>query len=177
MRKTLLPLLLFVALMLGSTSQAQAQFQIAPRVGLEVNNVEALQVGVEARFATESLPVLINPSFDYYFLDCGVDGIGGADISCSFFSLKANGLFEFGGGETRSFTPYAGGGLAIGLARAEVSAFGFSESTSDTEIGLNLVGGARFETGNLQPFAQLEVGLGGADIFSIVGGLLFNFGN
>lgn len=176
MRKTLLHLFLLAALMLGSSSAVQAQFQIAPRVGFELNDVEALQVGAEARFGTASLPILINPSADYYFLDCD-GGISGADVSCSLFSIKGNAIYEFGGGGTTAFTPYAGAGIALAIARAEVSVPGFSASESDTEVGLNLLGGARFEAGGFQPFVQAEVGLGGADIFSIVGGLLFTFGN
>jgi hypothetical protein len=44
-------------------------------------------------------------------------------------------------------------------------------SSSDT--GINLVGGADFEVGTLQPFVQAQFTLGDLDRFGITGGLLF----
>jgi hypothetical protein len=51
-----------------------------------------------------------------------------------------------------------------------------SFSASTTDVGLNLIGGAKFETGSLQPFAQAKINVGGDfTLFNIMGGLLFSF--
>jgi hypothetical protein len=57
-------------------------------------------------------------------------------------------------------------------ADTEVSGLG----SETTEVGVNIVGGARFPLGSLEPFAQLNATLGGdLERFGITGGLLFSF--
>jgi len=153
-------------------ARAQVSVDLGPRIGLPLGDLSdadaSLFIGADARITTPSLPVVLNPSFDFYFIDAPE----GADVSA--FAVDLNALYEFGV-ENVAFTPYAGGGLAITRFDSEVdTAFG-SFGSSTTEVGLNLIGGARFLLDPVQPFAQLNINIGG-DIqrLGITGGVLFN---
>jgi hypothetical protein len=154
----------------------QATIKIGPRIGLPVGDLSdagTLFFGAEGRVDLGDLPVAANASFDYYLTD--ID-------NTSYFAVDLNALYEFGI-ENQSFVPYAGGGLGITRVSFETEGVDVpgegtigGASSSDTEIGLNLVGGARFPVGSVEPFAQLNATLGGdGQRVGITGGLLFGF--
>jgi hypothetical protein len=166
---------LALGVMVPTTAQGQASFKIGPRLGIPVGDISdgaSVFIGADARVKTAALPVVPSGSFDYYFTD--TDGY-------SVFAVDLNALYEFGI-DNAVFVPYAGGGLAI--TRSSFDSPGVSVggqtfgggSTSSTEVGLNIVGGARFPLGGLEPFAQLNATLGGdVQRLGITGGLLFGF--
>lgn len=162
-------LLLFLAMSAApNAAQAQAQIEIGPRVGYEVDELEALSIGGDIRASTVALPFQINGTFDYYFLD--EDDFGGVDVN--MFQLTLNGLFELGI-NNQVFTPYFGPGISLTRVSADAGPF----EDSDSELGLNLVGGAEFGLGNLRPFVQAQFTVGGdIEPVSVVGGLLFSIG-
>ena len=80
-----------------------------------------------------------------------------------FSQLSFNALYEFGMANV-AFSPYVGGGIGI------------SNTSNNTDVGLNLIGGATFGFGNLKPFAQAQITFGDIDLFTIGGGLLFSIG-
>jgi hypothetical protein len=145
---------------LPQNANAQA-FEIGPRIGYEVDDWDALSLGVDARLGVGALPIRINPYFDYYF----VDDIGNLDHS--LVQLGINALYEFGVAN-QAFTPYAGAGLAV--SRRSVG------DATNTEPGLNLLFGSRFGFGSIRPFVQGNVTIGDYDFFSVQGGLLFPIG-
>lgn len=158
--------LLFASVFLLTPQQANAQVEVevGPRVGIDLADASDIGgdffIGAEGRINSAAMPVTINPAIDYYFVD--VDGY-------SLLNVDINALYEFGV-DNQAFTPYAGGGL--GVIRSSFDAGGIS--ASDTEIGLNLLGGATFETGNLQPFVQAKINVGSNfTLFGLMGGLLF----
>lgn len=161
-RLTLLSTIL-LALFLSVPVQGQAQttFQLGPRIGIDFGDVEEVFIGADARITTESLPVVINPTFDFYFTPENV----------TFWGLSANGLYAFGV-NNEAFTPYAGAGF--GLYRRSVGSF------SATDIGLNFLFGAQFITeSTFVPFVEAQyspVFSEGATttLFGIKGGILFN---
>lgn len=126
--------------------------------------------GAEAMFGSETdfgiggrvqlplgttLPLEFQGSFDLFFPDGPVD----------YWEINANIWYLI---ETRGSTvavPYVGGGLNIGHS----STTGFS----DTEAGINLGGGARFEFENTTPFVEARFVIGGVGQFVIGGGFLF----
>lgn len=170
--------LLFALLLLIAPQQADAQtsFEVGPRIGIDFGDLEEFFIGADGRIYSDALPVVINPSFDYYFISSGVDGV---DVSA--FAVDVNALYEFGV-DNQAFTPYAGGGLGIVRFSSSTESvetpfgdFG-GVSASTTDVGLSLVGGAKFEAGNLQPFAQAKINVGGDfTLFNLMGGLLFSF--
>ena len=159
----LLGAILFIAILAGTTHSAQAQFAVGPRLGYDLE-AEALHIGAEARFALEALdlPVKIKPSIDYFFVD-----------NFTLVTIDANGIYEIAlDGETLS--PYVGAGLGISYWSFDSEFEGFGIDGSDTNVGLNLLGGAVFGAGPLRPFAEARFNTD--DLFTLTGGLLFQMG-
>lgn len=178
MRKlsVLTALLALFLLAVPQQADAQTSIEVGPRLGIDLGDLEEFFIGADGRITSDALPVIINPAFDYYFVSSGVDGV---DVSA--FTIDINALYEFGI-DNQTFTPYAGGGLGIVRFSSSTEAVdtpfgGFGGvSASTTDVGLNLVGGAKFEAGNLQPFAQAKINVGGDfTLFNLMGGLLFSF--
>ena len=160
-------LILLVGLAGPPTAPAQTSVKIGPRVGVPVGNVSniggTLFFGADARVGLAALPdpVVLSPSFDFYL----VEGSGS-----SAFAVDLNGFYQFP--LEGSFVPYAGGGIAVTRISFDVGGAQFDASA--TEVGLNLVGGARFPLGSVEPFAQLNLAAGASRI-GLAGGVLFSF--
>jgi len=158
---TIVVALLFFAL---PTQDAQAQVKLGPRVVLSVGDISDaggdFGIGADVRFLAGDLPVTFNGAFDYYFVDNEFND------DLSIFTIDFNALYMFGI-DNEAFTPYAGGGL--GITRSSASGF------SNSEVNLNIIGGAEFPLDSFTPFVQAQFGVGGdVDRFNIAGGLLFN---
>ncbi len=151
--------LLTVALVFGICGvvglyEAQAQIEIGPRIGFDLSgDVEEFFIGVDGRLKLLVFPVILNGTFDLYLVEENRD----------FSQLSFNVLYEFGMANV-AFSPYVGGGIGI------------SNTSNNTDVGLNLIGGATFGFGNLKPFAQAQITFGDVDLFTIGGGLLFSIG-
>ena len=146
-------------------AQAQTRIEIGPRLGFDIaGDVEEFFIGFDSRFTIPDFPVILNGNFDYYFVD-----------NFDFWQLSANILYEFGV-DNQSFAPYAGAGLSITRASADIGGGLFGVDASSTDLGLNVVGGAIFGQSKLKPFAQAQLTFGDVDLFTIAGGLLFNVG-
>ena len=157
--KRYIPYFVVALLFAGTAMDAQAQFQLGVRGGYDLE-VEDPLLGVEARFGLNnpSFPLIIAPAFDYYFID--------AD-DASFYHLDLNVLYPFGI-NNQSFTPYAGAGLGIGFWDPG------ENFDSQSDLGLNIVGGAVFGFGQIRPFAQARLKVGGdIDLVTLQGGVLF----
>lgn len=151
-----------------SEAQAQTDIKIGPRLGIPLGDVSDgggnLFFGVDARIDSDAVPVVLSPSFDYYLTD--VDNL-------SYIAVDLNGLYAFDI-DSEGVSPYAGGGLAITRSSVDVPDALGGGSSSSTDIGLNLVGGARFMLDPVEPFVQLNAGIGG-DVtrLGLTGGILF----
>ena len=149
---------------------APAQAQVA--FGVHANYAEDFDLGVGAR-AQSSLGNFMDAdsplaaltgvvSFDYYFPDCG-----GAD--CSYLELNGNVQYPLDMGE--NFAPYVGGGLNVARMSFDFGEFAGGDS-SNTEIGLNALGGASFDLGGFDVFAEAKIELGGGEQFVLTFGTL-----
>lgn len=96
-------------------------------------------------------------SFDLFFPDGDVD----------YWELNGNVLYNFPVEPTRSFFPYLGGGINI----ARLDAEGADEG--DTAVGLNVVGGGKFDAEGVTPFVEARIEIEGGEQFVFTGGLLF----
>lgn len=140
--------------------ESQSGFEIGPRVTIDVGDIEEVAIGAGVRYdLSENVdaPLQLNGAFDYYF----AGDQGGSDVT--IYTIDLNGHYMLPTEAT--FSPYVGGGL--GITNSEVGNF------SNTDTGLNLVGGIEFDTGSLQPFVQGQITLGDIDRIGITGGLLF----
>lgn len=142
---------------------AQAQevdIEVGPRIGYDLGDVEELFIGAEGRFHIEDFPVTLSPAFDYYFTESGF----------SLVAFHANALYPFEL-EENDILPYAGAGLGLMRTSVDLDELG---SFSDTEIGLNLVGGAQMDMDDFTPYAQANINVGGdATLFGLTVGVLF----
>lgn len=155
--------LLFVS---SSFAQVGPNIKIGARLGTDVaGDIEEEFIGVDARIGLPSLPVVINPAFDFYFTPDAYD----------FFQFSVNALLELNTPALPNVAPYAGAGLGISrISTADVDTPFGNFSASDTDIGLNLVGGASLSAGSFTPFAQLQLTLGSPDLVTVAIGILFN---
>jgi hypothetical protein len=105
-------------------------------------------------------------SLDRFFPDC--DSLLGGASGCSYWEFNADLAAPLSLG---SVEPYVGGGLNVGRTRFTSDAAG-PRSFSDTELGLNLLGGLRFSLGAVTPFAEARAELSGGEQFVLTGGVL-----
>jgi hypothetical protein len=143
----------FVIVGLAAASPAQAQL-----FGAEILFGSDTDVGVGARVQLPidaNVPLEFQGSFDLFFPD------GPAD----YWEINGNVWYLIDTRASSILVPYIGGGLNIGHA----STPGFD----DTDLGVNLGGGARWEFTNTTPFVEARFVIGGVEQFVIGGGFLF----
>ncbi len=166
MKKLLTFVLVFGVCVFGGLHEAQAQVKIGPRLGFDLTgDIEEFFVGVDTRLDLLALPVVLNGAFDIYLVDENFD----------FWQLSFNALYEFGLANV-AFSPYVGGGIGISRTSLDLDLGEFGNDASDTDVGLNLIGGATFGFGSLKPFAQAQITVGDVDLLTIGGGLHFCIG-
>ena len=163
-------LFLFLALSLLFSLNAHAGF------GLQVDynhfetpegDVDFLEggdfgLGVRSEFGTSTLALVL--SFDYYFPESDLTDI-------NFYELNANLAFTF---PFEGFRPYIGGG--VGIARLSFDEDFFVDS--ETQTGVNILGGLKFGGGGITPFVEARYVIYGddeafANRFVLTGGILF----
>jgi opacity protein-like surface antigen len=156
MRKLVTALAVTGALVAG-VEEASAQVQIGAQVNIATDT--DLGIGARVLFGLDQLVVGMEgiASFDYFFPD-GFD----------FWELNGNVVVPVP--ITESFEPYLGGGLNLAFISSELDVPG--DDDSDTEIGLNLVGGMKFATTNFRPFVEVRGTIAGAEQLVFTGGIL-----
>lgn len=141
---------------------AEAQVQFGPQVNYADDS--EFGVGARAQFALGSAFQDDSPladlrgvvSFDLFFPDCD-------PLDCSYFEINGNAVYPF---DIQSeVEPYVGAGL--GFARSTV------DDLSDSELGLNVLGGANFDLGTLAAFGEIRFELTGYEQVILTFGLLF----
>jgi len=134
---------------------------LGPRLGVDVADVDELFLGADVRLGFPSLPVVVNPVFDYYFTD-GYD----------FYQFSANALLDMSTSAMPNISPYLGAGLGISNLSYDVDSPG--RGGDNTDIGINLIGGGSIDAGSFRPFAQVQITLlGDVDLITISLGALF----
>lgn len=160
--------LLFVSaapLSASAQSDGGGTFKVGPRLTADLGDISdaydgTVALGGDARYKPSSIPVGGSAALDFYF----------ADENVTVFTLDLNAIYPI---ETEAaFSPYVGAGLGYTDVSIDTNTQFGGFGGSDT--GLNLVGGAEFEVGSLQPFAQAQFTLGSLSRFGITGGLLFS---
>lgn len=160
MRKlSLLAALALVAL----ATPARAQLSFSPVVGYDIE-AEGPMVGLafEIGAPLQGIPLTpsIRPLVEYIFFDDGTDL-----VDTSVIRANADLIGRFNANDT--FLPYAKAGLT--LEYISVSSDFAEGSDSETELSLNLGGGAEFN----RVFVEGEYGLGGIEGFRIRAGYRF----
>lgn len=109
----------------------------------------------------------------YFFWDCDLGGDPGVAPDCGFIELNGNAAVPFTI-EDSSVLGYLGGGLHLARFSVDRNGAPFSEFgvRSDTEIGLNILGGIKFPLAGLTGFVEGKFGLIGAEQFVFSAGFL-----
>lgn len=157
----------------GSAAHADTGVQVGARTGIqlldddELRSENAFSIGLEARFSFELSPLIVGLTFDHFFVE-----------DRTLFQVGANALYDLPVGLSFLY-PYVGVGVgATGFALPETAGppvMGGGDSNG-TRLGMNLLGGVRFDHVALpvvRPFAQVMLSVGPIDLFTIVGGILF----
>lgn len=136
-------------------------------------------LGVRATFGLPTaVPLEIITTADYFF----PDGATGIDIN--YWEINANLVYLFSI-PSSVVAPYAGGGLNFARASFSTDLTGFgidipgdysSFEGSQSDLGLNLLGGARFNLGSFTPFGELRFELNGGEQVVFSAGALFRLG-
>ncbi len=147
--------LLLFGLVVARPAQAQTPWELGPLVGVNLDNDELL-LGAVARIHLTSLPVTLNPGFEFY---PGVDG--------SLFVVNFDVQYEL---NAESLEPYVGAGIS--WARTS------NAGTSDSDVGLNLKGGLVFNPeSRTRPYVEAVLNFAGSsEALVFRGGLLFTIG-
>lgn len=133
----------------ASPADATTHVYVGPRLGFDLGDVEELFAGVDVRISNTAFPIVVQPALDVYF-----------EEGTSLIQFNANALYPFTI-ENAAFQPYAGGGL------------GFTFVNDRSDVGLNAVAGALFESSHpIIPFAQAQFTVGDFDYFALSGGIL-----
>jgi hypothetical protein len=130
--------------------------------GLQVSYGEDsdLGIGVRGIYDLETLMYGMEAigSFDYFFWsEEGVDDL-------SYWEINLNAIYKIEL-EGSSVMPYTGAGL--NYAHASVG------EASESEVGINLLGGATFGTGSIKPFVEAKIELNGGEQFVVSAGVRF----
>jgi opacity protein-like surface antigen len=119
-------------------------------------------IGARGEFGTAHLALVL--SFDWYFVNGEIQDL-------KFYEGNANLQFTF---PTEGFRPYVGGG--VGFARASLGLNIFNDS--ETETGVNILGGLKFGGPGINPFVEIRYTFYGStqsfdNRFIFTGGILF----
>jgi hypothetical protein len=130
--------------------------------GLQISYGEDSDIGVGVRGIYDLENVMSGMeaigSFDYFFWsEEGVDDL-------SYWEINLNAIYKIKL-EDSSIQPYTGAGLNY----AHASAGG----VSDSDVGLNILGGAVFGSGSIKPFLEVKIEAGGGEQFVVSGGVRF----
>lgn len=169
-RFSILPALLLAAATAPAATPAAAQVAFGPQVswaddadfGIGARVTFPLTQLMTADADSPAQKMMLIGSFDWFFPDDG----DVPDLDVRYYEINANVAYT---PEVEGLDPYFGGGLNI--ANAGIS--GGGESVSDTEVGLNILGGLNFLLGTFNTFAEGRLELSGGEQFVLTFGALF----
>jgi opacity protein-like surface antigen len=146
-----------------------AQLSAQIRFGGQLNYGDDTDFGLGPRLVLDD-PALgefrFIGSFDLYFPDSP------SGVEVDYWEVNGNIVYDFEIVNSPKLKPYVGGGLNIAHASAKTTT-PIPVSASNTDLGVNLMGGLEFGVGKVRPFVELKVELEGGDQFVITGGVLF----
>ncbi|MGI9628999.1 MAG: hypothetical protein ACR2QM_19365 [Longimicrobiales bacterium] len=159
--------LFLLAVGLTGPSALSAQLvAIAPQVSF--GDEADLGFGVRAAFEAPSFSpnIEVHLGFDLFF----PDDPPGVDIG--YMEANANVIRYFRVSDTPTLLPYLGAGFNFGRTSQSQDGISFS-STSNTELGVNMLGGVRFNLSSYDPFLEVRLQLGGGEQAVATTGLRF----
>lgn len=159
-------LLMAVALVVVGATTAEAQ-----RFGAHAIWANDADIGLGARMEMDMSGKLskqppLSRAFFIGQFDFFLDPCDPSD--CTYFEINPGIAVPL---NATTLKPYLGAGLNI--ARMSVDLGGTLGTQSDTDFGLNLLGGLKLNLSGLDAFTEARIALGGGEQFSIAFGILF----
>ena len=170
MRKLLFAVCLSTLVWLPSTLLAQVD------IGAQGSWGDESHFGVGARLTigipTAAVPIAVIGSFDWFFPSqpTGID--------LTYWEANGNVVFLFPIRDPR-FKPYGGLGLNVARSEAKVDpAVGLpvTQSSEETNLGLNLLMGALLDVGKLKPYGEARFQIEGGKQLVLTAGVNFQIG-
>lgn len=152
--RTLTGTIAAAAFLAFAPASADAQIYIGPEIAF--NDDADLGIGASLEFDLPSIDPALSYMGDLVIFFPGDD--------FDYLEINTNLTYDLPL-ENTSVVPFVLGGLNI--ARASFDGGPGEDSESDTEIGLNLGGGVKFDAGTLQPRVGARAVLGGSETFTL----------
>ena len=167
MSRSTMTLWLLVAGLGVVLTPGRASAQVTPRFGVQVDWGDDSDVGIGARISVpiaKKIPLEIQGSFDYFFPSSP------ATVDLKYWEINGN-LVYLVPVKGVSVSPYVGSGLNLAHASIGTATVG----GSDSQVGLNLLGGVAFplKKSRIRPFAEARVELSGGEQVVLTGGIQF----
>ena len=142
---------------------AQAQDPVPPTLGPTIAYHDDADFGVGIGFTIplEAFGPQVGFAGDFIYFFPSIDNL-------KYWELNGNLTYDFQI-EGASVAPFALAGLNVAHASVEVG----SESAGNTELGLNVGGGIRFDAGSLRPTVGLRIEIEGGDGWVVFGSVPF----
>ena len=163
MRKAMIVLAVAAGALSVRAASAQTAATRPVQFGGEVNWATDTDFGIGARAVWTALGDAIGLK--------GLEGVASFDIffpgnSVNYWEINADVAYPFSIPSAPKISPYFGGGLNV--AHSSVSGFG-----GHTDLGVNLLGGGRFNLGKLSAYADGRIELSGGEHFVATFGIMF----
>ncbi|MDX1577916.1 MAG: hypothetical protein R3266_05505 [Gemmatimonadota bacterium] len=143
------------------------------RVGGQVSFADDADFGIGPRLAIElpgvSEGLWLVGTFDYFFPDEGFLG-DGTDVD--YWELNGNAIYTIRLPDAPNVEPYIGAGINIARFSSQVETEP-EVDVSDTNVGLNILGGLDFPLQGFTPFVEARIEIDGGEQFVVTGGILF----
>lgn len=162
-------------LMLALPDPAELGAQIADEPDLETTR--QTRIGAQASYGLGTSETIRNADLGiggraeipFTLSDTPLKAIGSVDLffpgdDITYWEINANLGYRFPVSRPREVRPYLGGGLVVANA---------SNGSSESEIGLNLLGGVEIPTERVAPFVEARLELQGGEQLVLTGGVLF----
>ncbi len=161
MRKVMIAVVAMAAALTVRSAEAQTATTRAFQFGPQIDWGTDTDFGIGGRFVWTGLGETIAVR--------GLEGVGSFDVffpgdGLNYWELNANITYPLTIPSAPRISPYFGGGLNIAHA---------SDGGSETDVGVNVLGGTRFGIGILQAFVEGRLELHSGSQFVITFGLLF----
>ncbi len=168
MRKAMIALAVVAAAgLVAQTASAQTSSTRAVRFGVQADwGTDDVDLGVGARIVYPGLGTALNVK--------GLEGYASFDLffpgnSVTYWEINPGVTYNLTISGLTGFQPYVGGGLNIAHASVDAGIVTYS----NTDVGLNLLGGGRFALGKLSAYAEGRIEISGGERFVATFGILF----
>ena len=152
---------LCLAALLAAPSSLFGQLSVGAQGGWGSDFDWAVGGRLTLQFEGPRVPVALIGSYDWFFPQRSVN------IDVEYWEANVNLIFvQPALGDVSTY-----GGIGVNVASVKTQTMPGGTSVSSTDVGANVVGGAKVVSGRLNPFFEMRFEIGGGEQFVVVLGL------